>query len=306
MSGCFTEAIDFTKTLAVYNLCYWFDGVKGYILLDNNAIAVVDVSGCFKIYAPSCEEDYVKKLRWVLGLDENLDEFFEIASNDKLLKGFAKEFRGWRHRASDLWWALIVAHCQRNASFKQGWRILHRIVKNYGKYIEIEGKKVLLPPKPEDILENPSKLVESGAGFRVGAIIEAAKAFKERRIDVEKLQMLDDETVEDVLENLPQVGSYVARLAMVLGLRRYSLPPVDRWTVAIVSKVYGVNNNAKDVELFLRRRWGRWAGLAVLALTITLDAEPLRKALDRIDKGFLTPRKDVSPSPLNMAPFCSE
>jgi N-glycosylase/DNA lyase len=306
VSGCFTEAIDFRKTLSVYNLCYWFNGLQAYVFLDSNAIAVVDTSGCFKIYAEDCEKDHVRRLRWVLGADENLEEFFEIARRDMLLKDFAKEFRGWRPRASDLWWALLVAHCQRAASFKQGWGLLHRIVRSYGKEAVVEERRILRPPSPEEVLQESSKLIESGVGFRAEGILKTAEAIVSKSLDFEKLKALHESDIERHLLQLPQVGSYVARLALVLAFRRYSLPPVDKWVTAIVSRAYGVEQRERAVEAFLKSKWGRWAGLAVYAMTIALDAQPLSQALKRIEQGLTTPRRDVEPSPLNMAAFCKE
>jgi N-glycosylase/DNA lyase len=303
-SGCFTEAIDFRKTLSVYNLCYWLNDLQAYVFLDSNAVAVVDVSGCFKIYAEDCGGDLVKKLRWALGVDENLEEFFTIARKDRLLKGFAEEFRGWRPRASSLWWALLVAHCQKATTFKQGWGILHRIVNNYGREVFVEGKRFLRPPKPEEVLQEPEKLIKSGAGFRAEGILKTAEALASGALDSDKLSAMLDSDVERQLLQLPHVGSYVARLAMILAFRRYSLPPVDRWVTALVSKVYGVARKASTVEAFLKSKWGRWAGLAVYAMTIALDAQPLSMALKRVEEGATAPKKGVEPSPLNMAAFC--
>ena len=306
LSGCFTEAIDFRKTLGVYNLCHWFNGLQAYMFLDSNAVAVVDISGCFKVYAENCDVDYMKKLRWVLGVDENLDEFFAIARRDRILKGFADEFKGWRPRASDLWWALLVAHCQKVASFRQGWGFLHRIVKSYGKEVVVEDKKILRPPNPEEVLQDPEKLVNSGVGFRAEGILKTAEAIVSKDLDFEKLSKMLDSDIEKQLLQLPHVGSYVARLAMVLALRRYSLPPVDKWVTALVSKVYGVEQRERAAEAYLKSRWDRWAGLAVYAMTITLDAQPLSIALRRVERGVITPRMDVEPSPLNMGSFCRE
>jgi 3-methyladenine DNA glycosylase/8-oxoguanine DNA glycosylase len=305
-NNCFPDNIDYQRTLNIYNLCYWFNGLQSYIFLGRDVVVVVDINGCYKIYAENCGIDYVDKLRWVLGLDEDLGEFFILASRDSLLKGFAEEFRGWRPRASDLWWGLLVAHCQRVASFKQGWRLLHNIVKAYGRVVEVGDTKVLRPPTPEEVLSEPSKLVVSGVGFRAEGILRTAKAIVKGVLDYEKLRSLPDNDIEKELMNIPHVGSYVARLTLILAFKRYSLPPVDKWVRAIISKVYGVEQKEKVVEVFLRSRWGKWSGLAVYATTIALDAQPLSIALKRIDEGSIKPRKDVSPSPSNMGAFCRE
>jgi N-glycosylase/DNA lyase len=304
--GCFEVPIDFAKTIKVYNLCYWVENSKAYIFLDPGSVAVVDSKGCYKIYSENCSDELVNRLRWILGVDLDVSEFFAIAKQDPILKGFAEEFVGWRPRATDLWWALLVAHCQRAASFRQGWGVLHRIVYNYGLYVEIDGRKIPRPPSPEEVLREPEKLLRSGVGFRAEGILRSAEAIMNGLLDPAKLGSLPDDKLEEELLKLPHVGSYVARLVMILAFRRYSLPPVDRWVVALASKAYGLEAKQSVVDSFLRRRWGRWAGLAVYAMTIALDAEPLSRALRRVEEGAIKPLANLSPTPLNMKPFCEE
>jgi hypothetical protein len=46
-------------------------------------------------------------------------------------------------------------------------------------------------------------------------------------------------------------------------------------------------------------------GLASIAVTIALDAEPLTQALERVRSRRLLPDPYKSPSPFNMEGFCS-
>ncbi len=303
------KELDLFRIFSVYNLHHWFDGYRARLALDleKPAVAIVDVDGKAGIYAPSCSDidTYVAKLRWILGLEEDLSEFYSIAMHDPLLSRFATEWRGWRLRGCDLWWALVIGVCQQNASFKQGWTMLLNIVDLYGRAVELNGfGRVVLPPRPEDIARDPSKLVEARVGYRAQTIAGIARAFAEKSIpSIEEFKKMDSSEIETLLRRLKGVGSYTARLAMALALRRYDLPPVDRWLRAIVSRVYGIEERyaeGKWVEI-----WGRWSGLASIALTIALDAAPLRGALARIERGELLPKIGDEPSPATLWRFTS-
>jgi len=302
-----SRGVDLFKVLSVYNLHYWFNGHTATVVLDlyEPAVALVGVDGRSRVYASSCRDEdlYVRRLRRLLGLDEGLEDFFSKALRDLLLSMFASEWRGWRLRGADLWWALVVGICQQNASFRQGWSMILRIVDLYGWKAELSGGGVVvLPPPPEHVLQNPSRLVEAGVGYRAKTIEGVAQAFAGRAMpSVEELERLDSSRIEDMLTGFRGVGSYTARIAMVLALRRYDLLPVDRWLRTIASKVYGVPE--RDSEKALVRVWGKWSGLAAIALTITLDAAPLREALARIERGELLPKMASGPSPATLWRF---
>ncbi|OYT38671.1 MAG: hypothetical protein B6U89_05405, partial [Desulfurococcales archaeon ex4484_58] len=139
-----------------------------------------------------------------------------------------------------------------------------------------------------------------GLAYRYETVIRIAQFIVQKRIPSEEYLLdLSSSDVEEILKGIKGIGPYTARLALILALRKYDQPPVDRWLKKIVSKVYGVDE--KRVESFWREKWRDWSGLASLALTITLDAEPLRKALARIERGELTPIHEPDKlSPLNM------
>ena len=299
--------VDFEKTMNVYNLCFWLSDNCAYTYIPwskSLAVAKVYWSGDYEIYSEICEKDLVEKLKWMLGVHEDLSEFYKIASEDLLLSNFVRAFHGWRLRSSDLWWALIVATCQQNASFKQGWRMIHKFIKVYGKYIYVEDTTLLRPPTPLEVLSEPEKLKIAGLGYRAETILRIAKSIVEEFIRYEDLINLNTREAENLLKRIKGVGSYTARLALILSTRRYELPPIDKWLKRIINIAYGISE--RGVEEYWVQRWGQWAGLAALAITITLDAEVLSKAVERVKRGLLLPISSVKPSPVNMRGFCEE
>ncbi len=293
---------DLKLILSTYNFSFWFNGENGFIQLDRNGnvIAMISIGGVYRIYSCtklSCK-DHVDKLYWSLGLRENLNEFHETALKDPLLREFISKYPGWRLRSTSLWWALVVGVCQQNASFRQGWKMLYNIVKNYGRKIVLEDHETYLTPTPQDIIEKPELLKKSGTGYRWKTILSIAHWFLEHNVDCKALQRSKAEEIEEILKSIKGVGEYTARLALVLALRRYELPPVDRWLRKIISVVYGVSE--KEAEDKWVSIWGRYSGLASVAVTVALDAEPLNKALKRIGEGKISPIEDNKITPLTM------
>ena len=275
--GAARKQVDLFKVLSVYNFSFWFDGVTARVVLelDPPAVAVVSVKGEAALYAPEGSDpaELEGRLAAVLGLEEDVSGFLQLAAGDPLLGPFAREWSGWRVRGCSLWWALVTAVCQQNASFRQGWSMLARLVRGYGRLAELEGAgEVLLPPTCGDVLSNPSRLAESGLGYRARTVVNIAEAIASGRIPPEEeLARAGTGEVESLLRAVKGVGSYTARLALALSLRRYELPPIDRWVSA----------------------------LAVLALTVALDAAPLRKAHERLESGRLLPEPgEVGPAQL--------
>ncbi len=293
---------DLSLTLSIYNFGFWFDGSKCFIQLDTNGetVAIMEVSGRFTIYSRDKSikcSDLVDKLAYILGLSEDLSKFYELAENDPILGCFSKKYRGWRVRSTSLWWGLVIGICQQNASFKQGWGMLYNIIKLYGRKAVLNGREYPLIPTPQDILDNPDLLIKARTGYRSETILRVAKEIEkiEKRIRKER----DPEIIESIIKSIKGVGSYTARLAMVLSLRRYELPPIDRWLKKIVSTIYGVDE--KMAEKYWVQKWGEYSGLASLAVTIALDAVPLRKALERLRTGKICPLENAQiVSPVNM------
>ncbi|RLG76353.1 MAG: hypothetical protein DRO12_04435 [Thermoprotei archaeon] len=296
-------------TLRIYNFHWYYLGNgRGYVFLelDPPIVAFVAQKGpatlSARIYSVTCRDidanNVSQQLSFHLGPEEDLSEFLDLASRDPLLKLFAKKFRGWRLRTTSLWWALVIGICQQNTGFRQGWRMLANIIKLLGKRVWVEDREVPLPPSPLELIEKHTLLKPAGVGYRWRTLFEVATRFARRELKPSRLYSMDTAGAEKVLRNIRGVGSYTARLALALSLRKYELPPIDRWAKKIFSYAYQVDENEAERECI--RRWGRWSALAVIALTIALDAEPLKRALERVKRGELLPNERNTLSPYNL------
>lgn len=283
----------FFLTASVYNFSWWFDGESLIVVLNDVAFVARDVGEEIEvdIYTyPGIDthgvEHNINILRHVLGLDEDLTEFYDIMSRDALLSKSLSALRGMHFRASTPWIASIIGVCQQNASFRQGWRMFHNIIRFLGRKIVVGEKETFAHPKPFDVSEERIDVLRmTGLGYRAKTLVSIAKLFRER----EELNRWDVKAseLENELLNTRGVGNYTARLVLALSLRDYRKPPIDRWLRRIVSEVYNVDERIAE-ETYLRI-WGKWSGLAALYTTVALDAEPLSKALERIRRGLAAP-----------------
>lgn len=297
------RSYNFILSASVYNFSWWFNGEVLLIAFSDAILSVRDVGEELevKVYAlhklsPEIAESIVEVVDHVLGLKEDLSEFYTIMARDPLLAPSLEDLRGMHIRMSTPWIAAVVGVCQQNASFKQGWRMFYNFVRLLGKAVIVEDTVTYIPPSPKDVGEDKVDLLkEVGFGYRVQAILGLAKMFnKDPGLDS---WGVNPAYLEEKMLEVRGIGSYTSRLALALSLRVYDKPPIDRWLRRLVSEVYNVSE--KDVERVYTGVWGRWSGLAALYTTVALDAEPLTKALERVRKGILRPNPQKF-SPLTM------
>jgi 3-methyladenine DNA glycosylase/8-oxoguanine DNA glycosylase len=243
-----------------------------------------------------------EKIRFILGLDEDLSNFYQTIRKDPLLHRVPKVLVGMRLRTTSLWNALLIGVCQQNASFLQGWKMVLNLHRLFGRKIKFFGKEIFLPPNPKTIVKYADRLGEARLGYRSETLKRIAEAFSRKDLFEKEIIKLDDEEAVDRLCLIRGVGEYTAKLALVFSQRRYSLLPLDRWLMRLASEAYKIKNpNMKKVEKFLLERWGEWCGLAVFFTTIVLDAEPISLALERFRKDELSPKfESEKPTPLTM------
>ncbi|RLG74779.1 MAG: hypothetical protein DRO23_05700 [Thermoprotei archaeon] len=293
---------DFKLTAAAYNFSWYFNGKELLIPLscEEPVVALVKEESEKQLQARILSmkkevdvDKYLAKIKFVLGIEEDLKEFYNIWAKDKLFRKSLGILKGIHLRSTSLWNALLIGICQQNASFKQGWKMLAMMYKILGKKVTVERwGMTYLPPSPRDILSNINLLKACRLGYRAGTVVNVAKAFANNVLSEDK----SSEYVEEDLVKVKGVGSYTARLALVLAARKYERPPIDRWLRKIISVVYKVPERLAE-ETWVKI-WGKWGGLSSVITTIILDAETLSNALARVAKGRTYPileSKEMTP-----------
>ncbi|ALL02022.1 hypothetical protein Pyrde_1979 [Pyrodictium delaneyi] len=280
-----------TDTGRLYSFGWMYDGSLVKIELCSGSVAVLRETNntiIVEVFAEKgqrCWEDMIGKIQWMMGLNEDIDDYRKRARDDPLVGGVVETLPGLRLRSCSIWYAVLVAVCQQNASFRQGWGMLYklhllasrRLRTPYGLYLET--------PRPDKLSYHV--LREARLGYRARTVMELAR----RRVEE-----LDCSSV-DVIREVHGIGAYSHALTKLLACRDYSSLPLDRWLKRLAAEAYRVPEPSASSEL--ARRFGKWKGLAALHTTVGFDAEPLRRALERLRRGENKPGK-TEPSPLSL------
>jgi len=286
-----TTLYDWRATLATYSFGWQYDGSRGYIWLCNHCIARIEPLDDYanvSIYCglnDRCWEQAIEELEDVLGIHEDLSEYIGLGKSDPLVGGLLEVMPGLHLRRASIWYAFLVAVCQQNASFRQGWGMLHRLHLIVSDRLIIDDTVFLEPPKPANL--NEEVLREARLGYRASTVLGALQ---------KQAHSLSCDSV-DRLADIRGVGPYTLNLVRVLACRDYSALPLDRWLKQLAAEAYNVELSSVSGEL--NKRFGRWVGLAAIHTTIAFDAEPLKRALERLKRGANKPGL-VEPSPLTL------
>ncbi|AEM38174.1 hypothetical protein Pyrfu_0302 [Pyrolobus fumarii 1A] len=284
-----TPGYSLVDTMKTYSFGWMYWGASCGLLEVCNCIIEACETGKSRVLLrafcpsePPC--DPLKDAIDVLGLHEDLSEYWGLARGDPLVGGVADVMPGLRLRRASPWYAFLVAVCQQNASFRQGWGMLYKLHLLASVRARLpDGRVYLMVPRPGDLDE--SVLREARLGYRYRTVLEVARNPPATCKDV------------DDLRGVRGVGPYTHALVRLIACRDYSVLPLDRWLEALASKAYTVPKSG--VRAALQAKFGRWVGLAALHTTIGFDAQPLRKALERLEKGLNKPGL-AEPSPVSL------
>ncbi len=286
------KSYDFHHTAMTYSFGWMYDGIVHRIELCRGSIAVVsEKEGTLHLQVYSergnnCWEESIRGVEKRLGARERLEAYWEKARQDPLVGGVAETMPGLRLRTTSIWLAFLIAVCQQNASFRQGWGMLYRLHRLASRRLSARGMGVYLEtPQPSSL--SLDLLRRAGLGYRARTVMEAI------RHRVHELSCREVDRAREVRG----VGNYTLSLIKLLACRDYSALPLDRWLKRLASEAYNVPESAVDTEL--HRRFGNYVGLAALHTTIAFDAEPISRALRRLREGRNKPGL-VEPSPISL------
>jgi N-glycosylase/DNA lyase len=218
-------------------------------------------------------DELVARSRHVLGLDEDLSEFYELVQLDPDLS-WAAEGAGRMVRSPTVFEDVVKTICTTNCAWSATRRMVDALVRNLGEPAP-GGRHAF--PTPTAMAEADERFYKEvvRSGYRAPYFRALAAGEAEGRLQLDSLldpELSDDEVAARLLA-LPGVGPYAtAQMMMLLG--RYSRLILDSWSRPKYAKVTG--HDASD-QLIERRfeRYKQYAGLAFW-LYVTRDwvAEP--------------------------------
>lgn len=166
----------------------------------------------------------------MLGLRADLSDFYQFASHDTRLAALAEHFRGMKPpRFPTVFEALINGIACQQMSLTLGIRLLSRLAEAHGLAWKEGETPAHAFPRPEDLAAlRPQALRPLGfSRQKSSAMIEAARAVCDGRVDLESLVDVSDEEAVERLEQLRGVGRWTAEYILLRGLGRWHIFPGD-------------------------------------------------------------------------------
>jgi 3-methyladenine DNA glycosylase/8-oxoguanine DNA glycosylase len=214
----------------------------------------------------------------VFRLDEDLAEFYAIASSDPQL-AWVTRGAGRMIRSPTVFEDVVKTICTTNCAWSATERMVGALVEHLGEPAPgapREGPYGRAFPTPAAMAEADERFYRdvARAGYRGPYLRSLAASVAAGDVDLEALgragphELPDDELAARLLE-LPGVGPYAAAHVMMM-LGRYSRLILDSWTRPKYARLNG-GRVVKDATIERRfRRYGRYAGLAFW-LVLTRD-----------------------------------
>ncbi len=236
------------------------------------------------LYEPEAAAALKPALTRLLGLEADLAEFYRLAGQDPQLQALVQPFRGFKPpRFPSVFEALVNAIACQQLSLTVGIHLLNRLAAGYGPGFPGENGPAAAFPRPADLAgADPEHLRHLGFSHsKARTVIDLAQGVVQGRVDLEKLDALDDDQAVKYLVALKGIGRWSAEYALLRGLGRWQIFPGDdvgalkrlqAWLALPESPAY------PEVRRLLAR-WQPFGGLIYFHLLLGSLAE----------KGDLTP-----------------
>jgi N-glycosylase/DNA lyase len=223
-------------------------------------------------------EHLTEAVRHVLRLDEDLSEFYALASRDREL-AWAATGAGRMVRSATVFEEVVKTVCTTNCTWSATQRMVGALVEYLGERAPgapAEGPSGRAFPTAEAMAVAPDEWYRevARAGYRGTYLRTLAASTASGELELEQLGTPEfpDGEVERRLLALPGVGPYAAAHVMML-IGRYSPLILDSWTRPKYAKLNG-SGTVPDKEIVARfEPYGRYAGLAFW-LYLTRDWVP--------------------------------
>jgi len=216
-------------------------------------------------------EDAVNAL---FSLDLDLNPFYETVKNDQVMAAITRKLWGLKTPTTPtVFEALVDAIVEQQISMKVAKSIEHKIVKNFGDVLDLEGDVYYAYPTPQRLSSvSAEELRQCGLSFRKCEYIKgAATLITEGKLDLEKFRNYErSEQIIKELDEIRGIGVWTAEFTMLRGMQRLeALPADDLGLRRDISRYY---RDGKVISSAEARRiaegWGSWKGLAAYYLVV--------------------------------------
>ncbi len=226
----------------------------------------------------------VRIVRTMLGLDLDLRGLYTLARRDRRLRSMVEPLRGMKPpRLASVFESLVGAVACQQLSITAGMTIMGRLVQRFGRHAEVGDHDAFAFPRA-DALAGASQDELRGLGFsyaKARTLIGLARDVLGGALDLEDLAKESNDTALARLRAQPGIGPWSAEYALLRGLGRLDVFPVDD-VGAANALAHRLDLRSTPTPARVREitaRWGEWRGAVYLHLL----------GLRFIDSGQLAP-----------------
>jgi 3-methyladenine DNA glycosylase/8-oxoguanine DNA glycosylase len=206
-----------------------------------------------------------RQVKWMLGLDQDLAAFHELARHEPKLAHVAERAQGRLLRSPTLFEDTVKTILTTNTTWSGTIRMVEALVTQFGEPLPADPARRAFPT-PQQVAASDVETLRSVTrlGYRAPYVLDLARAVASGRLDLEgfKTSGLPTPRLRKELLAIKGVGAYAAAHLLML-VERYDFVPVDSWAIKMVSHEWhgGEPISAAEVDAAFER-WGPWQGLA--------------------------------------------
>ncbi len=212
------------------------------------------------------EAEFKSTLEALLGVNDDLGEFYTFARKDPVLRHAVKDLYGMHDtQSASLFNSIVLSICLQMARPERSAQMMDAINRRYGDVVEFGGRRLVVQPSAEKIAKlSPENLAkECNLGYRAKYIIGSAKMIAEGFPGIHQIMEMPSERAKEILMELPGVGDYSADI-----INPHGGFPIDAWSVDVFGALFFGKEpkNPRDAIEKVKRegikRWGRWSWMA--------------------------------------------
>ena len=205
-------------------------GVVGKTVLD------VDQNDDEIIFRNTSSDDFENIWKKYFDLERDYKKITDSFSADEYLSSATEEFYGIRVLNQEPWETVCSFIISQNNNIPRIKGIIERLCENFGEEI---GEGDYSFPQAEKLAElDVEDLAVLRAGFRAKYILDAARKFSSKEVDVEKIFSSPIEVGRAELMKISGVGPKVAECALLYSFEKMQAFPIDVWVKRILFELY--------------------------------------------------------------------
>jgi 3-methyladenine DNA glycosylase/8-oxoguanine DNA glycosylase len=213
------------------------------------------------------EQERIKKtLVTLLGADQDMNDFYDMARKDDILRHTLEDLYGMHDTQSAyLFNSVVLSICLQMAKLDRSTKMMASINRLYGTRVRFDRREVQVEPAAERIAKlKPDEFARRcNLGYRAKYLVGAAKMVAKGFPDIHQIMSMPPDEAKKKLMELPGVGDYAADI-----INPHGGFPIDAWSVDVFGRLFfgrepdDAREAIKAVKEEGLRRWGSFAWMA--------------------------------------------